>query len=173
MASPSSSAYGRMDLLTTVTHELGNALGFKEVGTTGNVMADTLASGVRALDFDSLSLQTDTESPTVTPSRHDAIRGTIDWDAGLGDLLGNSMSPYGGRPEKTSLQPLFPAFEYAGVEGRNTDRRRWPAARDVDQEASEERAPGVPVLSSVGWDWRVEVGASTSQANRSEIEPAS
>jgi hypothetical protein len=41
-----SAAFGRMDLLSTVLHELGNAMGFKE-DQGHDVMSDTLAPGIR------------------------------------------------------------------------------------------------------------------------------
>ena len=59
VATPANPAFGRMDLLTTVMHELGNALGFEEVRTPGNVMAETLPVGVRALAFDGLTSRTE------------------------------------------------------------------------------------------------------------------
>jgi len=47
-ATPGSAAYGRMDLLTTVMHELGNAMGFPE-DLGHDVMSETLQTGVRDL----------------------------------------------------------------------------------------------------------------------------
>lgn len=47
-ASPGSAAYGRMDLLTTVLHELGNAMGFAE-DLGQDVTGATLQAGVRRL----------------------------------------------------------------------------------------------------------------------------
>jgi len=152
VATSSSSAYGRMDLLTTVMHELGNALGFKEVATPGNVMAETLAVGVRGLDMDSLTPRTDTQPANGVARGADApnvagSRWMIDWDAGIGSLLG-SLSPYGEGSDKGALKPLFPAFEYAGSGARDSGRRTW--SRRDDDSLDEQASPA-------GWEWRVEV----------------
>jgi hypothetical protein len=179
MATSSSPAYGRMDLLTTVTHELGNALGFKEVSTPGDVMAETLGLGVRGLEFDSLSMRgTDgARGPAtglangVAPGldshgipvdigpRQSGIRSMVDWSAGLDELL-SGTSPYGEGREKTGLKPLFPAFEYAGTEG--WDARRRAAQRRDGHEGSESESEDRTLLAPRGWEWQIEVAAASS-----------
>jgi hypothetical protein len=177
-----------MDLLTTVAHELGNALGLKEVGTPGNVMAETLALGVRGLDFDSLSMRTEPEPQSVTAPtnveprslglRDVTLDGTpgqgtnrtmIDWDAEVGALL-DSLSPHGRGPEKTAFKPLFPVFEPAAIEGWNSDGQRLPARSD-DERTSRDWTQGGPVRASAEWEWRIEVGAAGGEVSRSEVEP--
>ena len=52
MATPGSPAYGRMDLLTVVTHEFGHVLGLGDVSTQlypDALMAEELPPGVRRL----------------------------------------------------------------------------------------------------------------------------
>jgi hypothetical protein len=49
LATPSSPAYGRYDLLTVVMHEMGNALGLPEFDSGYGLMADTLTTGTRRL----------------------------------------------------------------------------------------------------------------------------
>jgi hypothetical protein len=51
MAASTSPAFGRMDLLTVVMHELGHALGFGDFDpNAGAVMSGTLESGTRRLN---------------------------------------------------------------------------------------------------------------------------
>jgi hypothetical protein len=46
-AAADSPAYGRVDLLTVLAHELGHLLGFKHSDAADSVMAETLAAGIR------------------------------------------------------------------------------------------------------------------------------
>jgi len=55
LATASSSAYGDMDLLTVVMHELGHVLGFEDLDPEEyphDLMSGTLATGVRRLDIE-------------------------------------------------------------------------------------------------------------------------
>ena len=53
LAIPSSPAYGDMDLLTVVMHELGHVLGFEDLDSrTDDLMSATLDAGVRLLNTD-------------------------------------------------------------------------------------------------------------------------
>jgi len=162
-----------MDLLTTVTHELGNALGFKEVRTPGNVMAETLALGVRGLDFDSLTARepeggpqngagsTNALAPALgsprisTPgaSRYNSAGSMVDWDGEMVGLL-SGLHPFVDARVTTGLKPLFPAFDY-GSEGSWARRVEW-TPRD-SKERVETKAPDTTLVPSVGWSWQVEV----------------
>jgi len=54
-AAPAGEAYGHMDLLTVVTHELGHVLGFDDVNPdTGGLMSATLDEGERLLTEDGM-----------------------------------------------------------------------------------------------------------------------
>jgi hypothetical protein len=57
-ALPGSAAYGRMDLLTVVAHELGHTLGLDHDDDTASLMAASLPAGVRRLPKVSSSLLT-------------------------------------------------------------------------------------------------------------------
>ena len=70
VASPGSSAFGKVDLLTVVMHELGHAFGFDESLNADDVMAEFVGTGVRRLpnaaDVQLILGQTvDQESPTA------------------------------------------------------------------------------------------------------------
>jgi hypothetical protein len=54
LATPSSPAYGYMDLLTVIMHEIGHLLGFEDLDSrAGDLMSATLDTGVRLLNTDS------------------------------------------------------------------------------------------------------------------------
>jgi len=127
-ATPGSEAYGRMDLLTVVTHELGHLLGLDHDDESSfGVMDHMLAAGSRYLISDSGA--TDDPVSTVAGGRprlafddwmwNDGVQGpgaagwstgwaassgeesalrTIDWN---GSSTWNSLSPFqGGKPGK-------------------------------------------------------------------------
>jgi hypothetical protein len=91
-ATPRSEAFGRMDLLTAVMHEIGHALGFAhEDAAQYTVMRDALEAGTRYT----------LEAPRFesgTP-RADALSGAIEWDAWGSDWT-PSHKPRGGHAER-------------------------------------------------------------------------
>ena len=50
-ATASSPAYGRMDLLSVVMHEIGHVLDLEHNGVSGTMMAQTLEAGTRLLSI--------------------------------------------------------------------------------------------------------------------------
>jgi hypothetical protein len=183
----SSPAFRRMDLLTTVAHELGHALGFQEVKAPGHVMAERLPPGERRLEFDALPVRMGAEPLSVTGStngvgrgfdvpemrvdrtpRQNGARPMVDWDLGIDGVL-TSLSPHGDERVKSALKPLVPAFTDGGSEGWTTDRRAG-ARRSGAAAAEHEETRDAVRLPSPGWEWRVEVGAARSRVSTSERE---
>jgi hypothetical protein len=54
VAKPNSDAYGKMDLLTAVSHEIGHYLGLDHDATSNSLMSDTLESSHRYMGEDTL-----------------------------------------------------------------------------------------------------------------------
>jgi hypothetical protein len=84
-AARSSEAFGRMDLLTVVTHELGHVLGLDhDDAAQYAVMSEELDPGVRY---------------AWGGSALDAIgtRATIDWNARAADVWGAGLAPFAAR----------------------------------------------------------------------------
>jgi hypothetical protein len=107
-----SAAFGAMDLLTAVRHEIGHALGFDHDDGLA-VMRDELATGVR-YEID-LAGDEPVQAPRPAAPFSGAFEvaggaGTdaaIDWHAGLGDGWNSALSPYeSGKPSKKPASDL-------------------------------------------------------------------
>jgi Ca2+-binding RTX toxin-like protein len=176
VAGRGSDAFGRMDLLTALMHEMGHVLGLEHgAGSAEDVMGATLAAGERHLGGHGLAGEL-SEAPATTTGagperwadlggRHDGIRALVDWDGEIGGLLG-SRSLWDRGPGEGALRPLFPAFDEAGSEGWESGRGAW-ARRGPEGSGSEGDAEGAALLPSAsrGWDWRVEAAASRSEGD--------
>ena len=108
-ANPASAAFGRMDLLTTVLHEMGNAMGFAETDGQG-VMGLVLDPGVRTLPGDNTPLHSAAPHAEpqpfygmldATPIYVSADR-SIDWSQSAPDL---AKPKKGGAP--VTAQPAW------------------------------------------------------------------
>ncbi|HEU4644080.1 MAG TPA: matrixin family metalloprotease, partial [Burkholderiales bacterium] len=87
-ATSSSAAYGRIDLLTVVMHEIGHLLGFDHDSLVGGaLMAETLETGVRQLPVDGAVSSYGTESTGGGETQHVAYdsSGSSEPDAGTDD----------------------------------------------------------------------------------------
>jgi hypothetical protein len=80
-AIPSSEAYGRMDLLTVVMHELGHVLGFEDLDSevyAHDLMSETLTTGTRRIPVESADNKTEIKSERlVIMDSMDSIDKTI------------------------------------------------------------------------------------------------
>jgi hypothetical protein len=100
-ATPGSAAYGRMDLLTVVTHELGHVMGFDHMTAGGlPVMVEELQAGMRYLVAPREAAAARAAVPVV-PQRDltadigaaaSAVR--VEWQAPLGESWGSPLSLY-------------------------------------------------------------------------------
>lgn len=93
IADAHSLAFGRMDLLTTVLHELGHVLGFEDQSAqkhSANVMTETLPPGVRR----SLLADSMIAAPPVQSSRHPRSPGAEAFS--VKELLGRSLQSFAG-----------------------------------------------------------------------------
>jgi hypothetical protein len=88
LAGADSLAYGSVDLLTVVSHEIGNALGFSEVGNS-SVMGIGLSAGVRRFDVIPTNVVSSlpSDANTDTASVVDAIQ-----NMGLGKTQSDSLA---------------------------------------------------------------------------------
>ncbi len=161
VAGPDSDAFGRMDLLTTLRHEIGHVLGFEHRDGDADVMGATLAPGERQLGGDGPALHpaetlitasVETGAATATRGWRGATRPMVDWNGEIGGLL-SSLSPYDSGYSKSALKPLFPVFDEAGL-GDRTAGHRALAFRD-----GEENADARDPRAAAGWDWRIEAAA--------------
>jgi hypothetical protein len=122
-AAPGSAAYGRMDLLTTVLHEMGNAMGFSE-DQGRDVMSDTLQAGVR-----------DLPAGVIQPAGAAAHAAAANFDAQFA-VFNPSLSTSGGAASGTNpvagfgtVQAGTPAIDWNGSFFGSADRRK-PAQID-------------------------------------------
>ncbi|HEX6265548.1 MAG TPA: hypothetical protein VFZ81_01495, partial [Burkholderiales bacterium] len=92
-ATPESAAYGRMDLLTVVSHELGHLMGFDHEDAGGlPVMDNQLAAGTRYL-LASGGVAAARKDPVEEPAVPAPI-ARIEWQSPLGEGWGAPLSLY-------------------------------------------------------------------------------
>ncbi|MGA8049240.1 MAG: calcium-binding protein [Burkholderiales bacterium] len=112
-AAPGSEAYGKMDLLTAVEHELGHLLGFDHTSPLA-VMRESLDPSVR-YTLDTAPLQEENAEPAATRPAFDTYAGygnmgvdaPIDWQASTSGGWEVKLSPYDtGRPAKNGSPNL-------------------------------------------------------------------
>jgi len=113
---PSSDAYGHMDLVTVVAHELGHVLGF-EHGDAGAyaVMHDELEPGMRYLNA---PLRPDSRSVPVFDTGFGVASGTtgsVDWRT-AGEDWSVGYSPYEPKP-KAAAPANVPEFLFKLAQG--------------------------------------------------------
>ena len=109
-ASPDSPAYGKIDLLTVVEHELGHLLGF-EHGSI-DVMGETLVAGVRISPAGASGANAVSGEPgAVTRTTTDDLGlGSLPGEAGAADVRGITA-----RPDWSALMALWPATSLGPV----------------------------------------------------------
>jgi hypothetical protein len=83
IASP---AYGHMDLLTALVHELGHVLGLGH-SETGDVMNESLTTGVRSLDLDVAPPTVETVGPAFEPEIVNKTRSLRMYSAGFPEFV--------------------------------------------------------------------------------------
>ena len=149
-ADPASAAFGRMDALTTVLHEMGNAMGFSE-DLGQDVTGRVLPAGVRFL-LDDLGFKGDPNVPiddktlvklAMRAAAHEAwskagqntlatfelnpsdpgngTAGRVDWNDRFRGGWGTYLSPFGEGPVKSGQNFTEFLANAIGSEGDNTD----------------------------------------------------
>jgi hypothetical protein len=117
-AAPGSAAFGAIDLLTAVRHEIGHALGFDHDDGLA-VMREELATGVRyGIDLDATAPQPVPAAPGAAslafelfdPYHGAGTNAGVDWRAGANDGWGAQLSPYEPAKPKASNTPNFAGF---------------------------------------------------------------
>jgi hypothetical protein len=92
-------AYGRMDLLTVVTHEIGHLLGFgHEDEAAARVMDDDLEAGVRYL-LEKTGFDADPDAPISDAMLKELAAQAVAFDLGTGDGAGGSVDWQAGAAE--------------------------------------------------------------------------
>jgi hypothetical protein len=84
-ATPGNPAFGQMDLLSVVNHELGHVLGLEDSQNTQDVMGATLAPGVRRLPTTSDVLATGVEPTAASPASTAAFPAVAFVSSSLGN----------------------------------------------------------------------------------------
>jgi hypothetical protein len=133
LASRSGPAFGRMDLLTVVMHELGHVLGLEDLGAAGHaheLMAATLAAGVRRLPAPAELPPSHRPHSRMTGAAGVRLPAGRPGDRRTGDLPGTGalagpqlplLSPHllatiaGTRPEFAPARESVPAAPHGGT----------------------------------------------------------
>ncbi|MFV1994972.1 MAG: hypothetical protein ACC661_06005, partial [Verrucomicrobiales bacterium] len=103
VAGPDSPAYGRYDLLTVLTHELGHQVGLGHAAQGGRLMGESLAPGVRksvdttAAEFAApaeatIEAAVDGDPLSDEEKLVEGLTGFADWAAGFGDRIRETAS---------------------------------------------------------------------------------
>jgi hypothetical protein len=93
LATSSSEAFDRMDLLTVVLHELGHVLGFEDIDPEENpddLMSATLDTGVRRLD--TRTVITTTSPENVTDSSYPQVEAASSPETSNDSVLDSDTS---------------------------------------------------------------------------------
>jgi len=122
VAAPGGTAFGEMDLLTVVSHEIGHALGFDHDDGLA-VMSDELDAGVRyVLEPSSAGSGTQTTSGALPRFDFDlevgGSKATVDWDAPPAKGWGSTLSPYAPPSASKSASENFVDFLSKIFKGR-------------------------------------------------------
>jgi hypothetical protein len=92
-AAPGSEAFGRVDLLTVVTHEIGHLLGFgHDDALSVSVMDDDLDPGVRYV-LDQIGFDGDPDAPVTNADLMKLARKAAEWEATSMSLAASDGKP--------------------------------------------------------------------------------
>jgi hypothetical protein len=141
-ATPDSPAYGHMDLVSVLTHELGHLLGFgHEDADRFTVMREDLGVGLRyTLGGEGAPVAAAEPPPAAAPAAPifdpptmpllGMPNATIDWQAGGDDGWSVGLSPYGPQPA-ASASANFASFAPAATTKASTDTGFDRMGRDL------------------------------------------